>query len=97
MKKYLGMIALIMVFLAIFVPFASSNPDGLEKVAVTFGVEEHQPFWNGLMTEYSIEAIGNSYLSTVLAGVFGTSMVLLATFLLGRAIAPKSRAVSEKQ
>jgi ABC-type sulfate transport system permease component len=97
LKKYLGMIALIMVFLVIFVPFASSNPDGLEKVAATFGVEEHQPLWNGLMADYSIGAIGNSYLSTVLAGVFGTFMVLLATFLLGRAIAPKRRAVSDKQ
>jgi hypothetical protein len=97
MKKHFAIIALIMVFLAIFVPFASSNPDGLEKVAVTFGVEGHQPLWSGLMADYSIETIGNSYLSTVLAGVFGTSMVLLATFLLGRAIAPKSRAASEKQ
>jgi hypothetical protein len=97
MKKYLGIIALIMVFLAVFIPFASSNPDGLEKVAATFGAEEHQSLWNGLMADYSIEAIGDSYLSTVLAGVFGTCMVLLATFLLGRAIAPKSHAVSDKQ
>lgn len=97
MKKYLGIIALIIVFLVVFIPFASSNPDGLEKVAATFGAEEHQPLWNGLMADYSIAAIGDSYLSTVLAGVFGTFIVLLATFLLGRAIAPKSRDVSDKQ
>jgi len=97
MKKYLGIIALILVFLAVFILLASSNPDGLEKVAVTFGAEKHQHLWNGLMTDYSIAAIGNSYLSTLLADVFGTIMVLLATFLLGRAIAPKSRAVSDKQ
>jgi ABC-type sulfate transport system permease component len=97
MKKYFAVIALIMVFLVILIPFASSNPDGLEKVAATFGVEEHQPLWNGLMADYSIVAIDNSYLSTVLAGVFGTFVVLLVTFLLGRAIAPKSRAVSDKQ
>jgi hypothetical protein len=97
MKKYLGIIALIIVFLVVFIPLASSNPDGLEKVAATFGAEEHQPLWNGLMANYSTAAIDNSYLSTVLAGVFGTSMVLLATFLLGRAIASKRRAVSDKQ
>jgi cobalt/nickel transport protein len=90
MRKYFGIIVLIVVFLAVFVPFASSNPDGLEKVALTFGAEEHQPFWNGLMGDYSIGAVGNSYVSTVLAGVFGVFMVLLVTFLLGKAIAPKS-------
>lgn len=97
MKKYLGIIALIIVFLVVFIPFASSNPDGLEKVVETFGVEEHEPLWNGLMVDYSIGAIGNPYVSTLLAGVFGTFMVLLATFLLGRAIAPKSRAISDKK
>jgi len=97
MKKYFAVIALIMVFLVILIPFASSNPDGIEKVATTFGVEEHAPFWNGLMFDYSVGAIGNPYISTLIAGVFGTLMVLLATFLLGKAIAPKSRAVSDKQ
>jgi cobalt/nickel transport protein len=89
-KKYFGIIALIVVFLAVFVPFASSNPDGLEKVASTFGAEEHQPFWNGLMADYSVGAVGNSYVSTVLAGVFGAFMVLLVALLLGKAISPKS-------
>jgi cobalt/nickel transport protein len=95
MKKYFAIIALIMVFLVILIPFASSNPDGLEKVATTFGVEEHAPFWNGLMFDYSVGAIGNPYISTLIAGVFGTLIVLLATFLLGTAITPKkTRAVS---
>jgi len=89
-RKYFGIVALIVVFLAVFVPFASSNPDGLEKVASTFGAEEHQPFWSGLMADYSIGAVGSSYVSTVLAGVFGAFMVLLVALLLGKAIAPKS-------
>ena len=92
MKKHFAAVALIMAFLAIFIPFASSNPDGLERVVETFGVAEHQPFWNGLMSDYAVSAIGNPYVSTLLAGVFGTFMVLLAAFLLGKAIAPKSHA-----
>ena len=92
MKKHLGIVALIVVFLAVFIPFASSNPDGLERVVETFGVAEHQPFWNGIMSDYAISAIGNPYMSTLLAGIFGTFMVLLAAFLLGKAIAPKSHA-----
>ena len=92
MKKHLGIVALIVVFLAVFIPFASSNPDGLERVVETFGVAEHQPFWNGIMSDYAISAIGNPYMSTFVAGVFGTFIVLLAAFLLGKAIAPKSHA-----
>ena len=96
MKKYFVTVALIMIFLAVFIPFASNNPDGLEKVATTFGVEEHAPFWNGIMFNYSFDAIGNPYVSTLTAGVFGTLIVLFATFLLGTAIAPKkTRAVSD--
>jgi len=95
MKKHLGTAALIVVFLAVFIPFASSSPDGLERVVETFGVEEHAPFWNGLMSDYAIAAIGDPYVSTLLAGVFGTCMVLLAGFLLGKAMMPKNLEVSE--
>jgi len=44
MIKKIGIIFLIVVFLAIFVPFASSFPDGLEKIIETFGVEEQYTF-----------------------------------------------------
>jgi cobalt/nickel transport protein len=97
MKKHLAVIALIVVFLAVFIPLASSNPDGLERVAENFGVEEHAPFWNGLMSDYAIAAIGDAYVSTLLAGVFGAFMVLLAAYLLGKAITPKNLKVSDKQ
>ena len=89
MKKHLGTVALIVVFLAVFIPLASSNPDGLERVVETFGVEEHAPLWNGLMSDYAIAAIGDPYVSTLLAGVFGTFMVLLAAYLLGTVMVPK--------
>lgn len=98
MKKYLAVIALIMVFLAVLLPFASSSPDGLEKVAQTLGVEEHEPVWKGLMFDYSVEGVANSYVSAFLAGAFGTLMVLFATFMLGTLMAPKKkRVVSDNQ
>ena len=37
MKKYLVAVALIIIFLIVFIPLASTNPDGLEKVASSFG------------------------------------------------------------
>jgi len=95
MKKHFAAIALIVAFLAVFIPLASSNPDGLERVAQNFGVAEHTPIWNGIMSDYAIAAIGNPYVSTLLAGVFGTLMVLLAGFLLGKAMAPKKPQVPE--
>ncbi len=75
--------------LAVFIPLASSSPDGLERVVQNFGVAKHTPTWNGIMSDYAIAAIGNPYVSTLLAGVFGILMVLLAGFLLGKAMAPK--------
>jgi ABC-type Fe3+ transport system permease subunit len=86
MKKTLAATALIIIFLAVFIPLASSNPDGLEKVAATFGADEKQPVWSGLMADYSLPAIGNSYASTLIAGITGTIIVLAAGLLLGRII-----------
>jgi hypothetical protein len=95
MNKHLALVAAIVVFLAVFIPLASSSPDGLERVAENFGVAEHEPFWNGVMSDYAIAAIADPYVSTLLAGVFGTFMVMLAGFLLGKAMTPKNPKVPE--
>lgn len=89
MKGYLKSLILILVCLAILIPFASSFPDGLEKVAETLGIEETEPSWAGLMPDYAIPSINNSYISTLLAGVLGIFLVLGATFLLGKAMGKK--------
>ena len=90
MKKFLAVIVLLVVFLVIFTPFASSNPDGLEKVAASLGVEESEPFWKGLMSGYSVEAFKDPYVSTLVAGVLGTFLVLLASLVLGVLISKRS-------
>jgi cobalt/nickel transport protein len=90
MNKHLAVVAAIVIFLAVFIPLASSSPDGLERVAENFGVAEQTPLWNGIMSDYAIAAVSDPYVSTLLAGVFGTLMVLLAGFLLGKAMTPKN-------
>jgi hypothetical protein len=95
MNKRLAVIAAIIVFLAVFIPLASSSPDGLERVVENFGVAEQTPLWNGVMTDYAIAAIGNPYVSTMLAGIFGTMMVLLAGLLLGKTLTPKNNKAPE--
>ena len=89
MKKQFTVVGLILVFLAVFIPFASSYPDGLETVVNAIGIQTEKSFWNGLMKDYSIEAIGNPYISTFTAAAFGTMIVLLASFLLGTSISTK--------
>jgi hypothetical protein len=95
MNKRLAVIAAILVFLAVFIPLASSSPDGLERVVENFGVAEQAPLWNGVMSDYAIATIGNPYVSTLLAGIFGTMMVLLAGFLLGKTLTPKNSKAPE--
>jgi hypothetical protein len=94
-KGYVKPIILILVFLAILIPFASEAPDGLEKVVETFGVEEHEPLWIGLMPDYTMPAIENSYASTLMAGIFGTILVLGVSYTVGMAIAKKGGKTNE--
>jgi hypothetical protein len=49
MKKYLAAVALRLVFLVVFIPFASNSPDGLEKAVESMGVQESDPLWRGIM------------------------------------------------
>ena len=86
MKKAFIIVVLVLVGLAVLLPFASSSPDGLEKVTSTFGAKEQTPVWQGLMPDYSVALVGNSYVSTLLAGIFGVCVVMVASLLLGKVI-----------
>ncbi|NIA06418.1 MAG: hypothetical protein GWP14_02080 [Actinobacteria bacterium] len=80
---------LVSVLLAIFIsPFASSSPDGLEKVAEDKGflnkAEDHEPAWNySLIPDYAVGGIKNESIATGLAGLIGT----LLTFAVGLGLA----------
>lgn len=86
MKRYLKALILTLVCLAVLIPFASNCPDGLERVAETFGIEERTPTWMGLMPDYTLPTIDDPYISTLLAGTFGVFLVLGVAFMLGMAI-----------
>ena len=91
MKKFIVAFILIIAFLAFFIPLASINPDGLEKVVQTFGAKEQKPIWEGLMTDYSLSFISNSYLSTLLSGIVGTAIVFFSALILSKTISSKNR------
>jgi cobalt/nickel transport protein len=90
LRKIIIAIGLVIVFLAIFLPLASSNPDGLEKVAILFGAQEQGSIWNGLIPDYSLQSISNSYVSTLLSGIFGVTMVLILSLVLSKVMRPKA-------
>jgi cobalt/nickel transport protein len=87
MKSYIKILSLILVSLAILIPFASSSPDGLERVAENFGVEDAKPLTPGVMPDYTVPIIEHEYSSTLIAGVIGVFLVLGAGLILGKAIA----------
>jgi ABC-type Fe3+ transport system permease subunit len=91
LKKFIVALILIVAFLAVFIPLASVNPDGLEKVAQTFGAKEQKPIWEGLMTNYSLSFISNSYISTLLAGIVGTTIVFFSALILSKTLPSKKR------
>jgi cobalt/nickel transport system permease protein len=64
--------------LAFFVsPYASSHPDGLEKVSadkgIDAGVEDHA-WTDGPLADYTVEGVDNSKLGTGLAGLIGVTV-----------------------
>ena len=72
---------------ALLSPWASSSPDGLEKVAERIGflhradgraAWEHSP-----LPDYAVPGVRSESLSTGLAGLLGTLIVFSLTFALG--------------
>ncbi len=71
-------LALLVVLLA---PYASASPDGLERVASLngfIGTAVDSPYQ--LLPDYSIPGLGNTGLSTILAGMIGTLLVAAVAF-----------------
>lgn len=83
--------ALISLVVVLLSPFASANPDGLERVATDLGfinAGQSAPFQ--LISDYAIPFLGETPLSTVLAGAIGVLVVLGLAYMAGRALQKKS-------
>lgn len=76
--KWLLIFLIIMLLLA---PFASSKPDGLERVAIDRGFAENTSNSSvmSIMPDYMIPGIGNEKAATALAGGAG-ALILLGLF-----------------
>ncbi len=80
-----GLVSLFVVFLS---PFASAAPDGLERVAINAGfisTSADAPY--SILPDYTLPFLGETGLSTILAGIVGALVVgvLVVLLLRGRA------------
>ncbi|OGP93116.1 MAG: hypothetical protein A2156_08290 [Deltaproteobacteria bacterium RBG_16_48_10] len=69
-------------------PFASSSPDGLEKVAEMKGFKEKGEGWKlwkyAPLPDYAIPWIKNEKMSTALSGLLGTLAIFFIAFGIGK-------------
>jgi cobalt/nickel transport system permease protein len=71
-------------------PLASGDPDGLERVAENIGFLERgmsAPY--EVLPDYTISFLGETALSTILAGIVGVLVVFGLLFLVGRSLREK--------
>jgi len=79
---FLGVALVIVILLAVFIsPWASSSPDGLEKVAEEKGfsnkTETDKPAWeHSPMKDYAIPGIKSENTSTGISGLIGVVITL---------------------
>ena len=91
-------LALALSIAAFLSPFASKNPDGLDRVSQDLKFEEKAaaepptkqlPF-SQIFSEYSFKAVANEKISTALAGVTGTLVVFGLAWGVGKLAVRKS-------
>jgi hypothetical protein len=81
-------IAIAVLVVVVVVPFASRDPDGLERIAEDQGfIGQAQNLFSGLLGDYAIPGVDSAALSTVLSGLLGIVIVLGVVFVLGRLVA----------
>jgi cobalt/nickel transport system permease protein len=83
----------IALFVVLFSPYASANPDGLERVAADVGfLQQGQAAPYQILPDYTIPLLGETGFSTIVAGAIGTLVVAVVAIGLGRMMRRSSSA-----
>jgi cobalt/nickel transport system permease protein len=83
-----GIVSLIVILLS---PFASADPDGLERVATDLGfIDAARDAPYAIIPDYTLPFLGETPLSTILAGLAGVIVVGVIMVLIGRGMKAKS-------
>ena len=88
-KILIGVVtALLLAF--ILSPFASSNPDGLDRVLKDFGLEERsKTVLVSPAADYVFPGVKNEKLATGLAGFFGTLLTFGFAWFMGKKLSKR--------
>jgi len=80
-------VGLVIVLLVVILsPLASANPDGLERVAIDLGfISSGQDAPYQVLSDYTLPFLGETPLSTILAGTIGVLVIFGLFFMAGRA------------
>ena len=82
---------MIAIGVAVLSPLASADPDGLERVATDFGfINAGQSAPYSIIPNYTVPFLGDTALSTIVAGIIGVFVVGAVILLIGRGM--KARA-----
>lgn len=82
MKSRWWVVGLILALAVVLLsPLASPEPDGLERVAEDQGFIDRalEPFYE-VLPDYTVPVLGESSLSTIVAGLIGTVLVFVVSF-----------------
>jgi cobalt/nickel transport system permease protein len=82
-----GLITLVVVLLS---PFASTDPDGLNRVAMDLGFIGSAQSAAGPLAGYTVPFLDSSSASKIFAGIIGIVVVGFAVFLVGRGMKAKA-------
>lgn len=69
---------------ALLAPLASSSPDGLEHVAENLNFASLAGDTFAIVPDYEVPGVSSPLLAVALAGMFGVTLVAMASYLLGR-------------
>lgn len=85
-------LALVAIVIVVLGPLASSEPDGLERVAIDAGfAEQGSEATYQVLPDYSVPFLGDGPLSLIVAGLIGVALIFGATWLLGRALTRRAQ------
>lgn len=81
-------IAIAVLVVVVLAPLASSDPDGLERVAEDVGfIDQAENFISGLFGDYAIPGVEDPAVTTILSGLLGLAVVVVLMIVVGRLLA----------
>ncbi|MFE8700139.1 PDGLE domain-containing protein [Cytobacillus sp. FJAT-54145] len=96
MNKRLLYFLVATIILAVFIsPLASSDPDGLERVAhdLNFLTYEKEPLYH-VFSDYSVPFLSNEIIGTSLSGLIGIGIIGLLTYF-GKKLVKRKQMIKE--